>query len=219
MAIGDGLDSIRPGLLNNKAISVKELHRIILNEPFEVTADHLIAISGVKKPKLLTLFPDFVMHLNDICPQFGIDTEQEFAHFLAQACHETDHFNTLVEYASGKAYEGRKDLGNVVAGDGVRFKGRGVFQTTGRANYKQLGELRNAPLMFVNNPVLLEQPKDAIWSACVYWDTRNLNDTSNMPDSTRLKPVEYIGLVINGGFNGMDQRKEFYQRARQAFNI
>ncbi|APW46630.1 hypothetical protein [Rhodoferax antarcticus] len=91
-----------------------------------------------------------------MCPQYEIDTPQEFAHFLAQACHETDHFATLREYASGRGYEGRVNLGNTQPGDGVRFKGRGIFQTTGRANYMQLGPKKGRHDLFVNNPELLE---------------------------------------------------------------
>src|SRR5690349_12430119 len=70
----------------------------------------------------------------------GIDTSARVAEFLAQACLETDYFKTLQEYASGVAYEGRKDLGNTYTGDGKKFKGRGIFQCTGRANYTIYGK-------------------------------------------------------------------------------
>lgn len=187
-----------------------------------ITKEHLEQISG-QKTKLMPLLPEWI---NKICPHFEIDTPREYAHFLAQACHETDHFRTLEEYASGKAYEGRKDLGNVIIGDGERFKGRGIFQTTGRANYKQLGVKRGNQDIFLKNPGLLEQPEYAVWSACVFWKSRNLIDASNNDDSTllskkyrgqiiKISPVEYISITINGGRNGLEERKKFYERAKK----
>ena len=58
------------------------------------------------------------------------------AAFVAQLAHESGAFNYVREIASGRAYEGRKDLGNVMVGDGMKFKGRGLIQITGRANYR-----------------------------------------------------------------------------------
>lgn len=190
--------------------------------PFTLTARHLASIAGRTTP----LMADLAHWMNQLCPLVEIDTPQEFCHFLAQACHESDHFVTLREYASGRAYEGRADLGNTQPGDGVRFKGRGIFQTTGRANYLQLGIKKGHRDLFINNPELLEQPEYAVWSACEYWRTRRLNDIANHADTDVLKkkhrgkvldvsPVEYISLAINGGYNGMDERKKFYARAQQ----
>lgn len=189
--------------------------------PFVVSREHLSAIAGLSTP----LMPALAEWLNKTCPAYEIDTPREYAHFLAQACHETDHFKTLKEYASGNAYENRKDLGNTQKGDGVRFKGRGIFQTTGRANYQQLGVIKGKRDLFIRNPELLEQPEYAVWSACEYWKTRNLNDIANHADSDILKkkykgaiidvsPVEFISITINGGYNGMEERKKFYARAK-----
>jgi predicted chitinase len=72
--------------------------------------------------------------------QYEIDTRLRVAHFLAQIIHEAAGLSTTEEFASGAAYEGRKDLGNVNPGDGRLYKGRGLLQLTGRANYKRLGE-------------------------------------------------------------------------------
>ncbi len=190
--------------------------------PCLITAEHLAAIAGRTTPLMLAL----AEWLNATCPRYEIDTPQEYGHFLAQACHETDRFKTLREYASGRAYEGRADLGNTQPGDGVRFRGRGIFQTTGRANYLQLGIRKGRRDLFINSPELLEQPEHAVWSACEFWRTRGLNDVANHADSDVLKkkyrrriidvsPVEYIGIAINGGYNGMDERKRYYAIARR----
>jgi len=188
---------------------------------YTITPDQLAAIAG-KPTSLMTGLAEWI---NETCPAYEIDTPQEYAHFLAQACHETDHFRTLREYASGSAYEGRADLGNSQSGDGVKFRGRGIFQTTGRANYLQLGIKKGRRDLFINSPELLEQPEYAVWSACEYWATRGLNDAANHADTDMLKkkyrgkvievpPVEFIAITINGGYNGMEERKKFYSAAR-----
>lgn len=189
---------------------------------FVVTAEHLASIAGGSTKWM----PELAQWMNHYCPQYAIDSPQEFAHFIAQACHETDHFRVLREYASGKAYEGRTDLGNTQQGDGTRFKGRGIFQTTGRANYLQLGVRIGKRDMFINQPELLETPQYAVWSACEYWKTRNLNDAANHPDDSlmskkyrgkviQVTPVEYISISVNGGYNGMADRKKFYALGRE----
>ena len=189
---------------------------------FTVTPEHLAASAG----RTTALMPALADWMNTLCPSYEIDTAREYGHFLAQACHETDHFKTLREYASGSAYEGRADLGNTQAGDGIRFRGRGVFQTTGRANYLQLGIKKGRRDLFINTPELLELPEYAVWSACEFWKTRGLNDVANHADTDVLKkkyrgniidvsPVEYISLTINGGYRGMDERKKYYALAQQ----
>jgi putative chitinase len=187
-----------------------------------VTTDHLKAIAGIPTK----LMPGLAEWINQTCAGYEIDSAGELAHFLAQACHETDHFKTTREYASGKAYEDRLDLGNKFPGDGVRYKGRGIFQTTGRNNYLQLGITRGKRDLFINNPELLEQPDYAVWSACEYWKTRSLNDIANHSDNDMLKkkyrgniidvsPVEFISITINGGYNGMAERKKYYEIAKK----
>jgi putative chitinase len=186
-----------------------------------ITADHLAAIAGRRTSLMLEL----AHWISEICPRYEIDARQEYCHFLAQACHETGRFKTLREYASGAAYEGRVDLGNTQPGDGVKFKGRGIFQTTGRANYLQLGIKLGRRDLFIQQPELLEKPEYAVWSACEFWRSRRLNDVANHADNDVLKkkyrgkilevsPVEYISITINGGYNGVSERKRYYAAAQ-----
>ena len=149
-----------------------------------------------------TLFCD---PLNITMINFKINTHLRQSAFIAQVGHESGRLQYVRELASGKAYEGRKDLGNVEAGDGVKFKGRGLIQITGKTNYKLCGDALNLDL--INHPELLELPINASLSAGWYWYTRKLNVLADKPDFTK------ITKAINGGLNGQVERLAFYQKA------
>ena len=148
-----------------------------------------------------------VGYLNKYLPKYEVTTYLRVCHFLAQAAHEAASFRTLREYASGAAYEGRKDLGNVKPGDGVRYKGRGIFQLTGRANYRDIGNKIGMDLE--NNPELAESPEVSVLTALEYWKSRNLNVLADRDD------VEGITRKINGGLNGFEDRKKYLSRCKQ----
>jgi putative chitinase len=196
---------------------------------FIITADHLKLIAGKSTP----LMPALADWMNKTCPGYEIDSSPQYAHFLAQACHETAGFSTLREFGNDKyflKYENRQDLGNKFPGDGLKFKGRGIFQTTGRNNYLALGIAKGKRDLFINNPELLEQPEFAVWSACEYWkahlfhDIAAHNDTDLLKKTIRVKgvkqiidasPVVYISYAINGGDRGLDERKKYYAIAKK----
>lgn len=189
-----------------------------------ITTDILKAIAPGSRKTNYKLLPELAHWMNEWFPKFDIDTLGELRHSISQFAHESDSFNSLEEYASGKAYEGRKDLGNVVKGDGERYKGRGLIMTTGRTNYLGLGQKLGKPNIFLDNPELLENPSWAVWSAYQFWNDRDLSTFANMPDSAELyskrynkniSPIEYISIRINGGWNGILDRKKFYERAKQ----
>jgi putative chitinase len=123
--------------------------------------------------------------------------------------HESDGFCTCEEYASGAAYEGRRDLGNTQPGDGKRYKGRGLIQLTGRANYKKYGDRIGQDL--VGNPTKAADPATSLILACEYWkNTRGgLNQFADRDD------VVTITRAINGGLNGLDDRKKYLAKAKQ----
>lgn len=176
-----------------------------------------------------TLLNEIAYWVDKYAPQFNVNTPKRKSAFMANAAHETNGFKTLTEYASGAAYEGRKDLGNVNKGDGVKFKGRGIFQNTGRGNYKAMNDrikrFCGVDLDLLNHPERLAMPQWAVLTAFFYWQDKNLNAIADYPDNWRSKPVkisgkqltlspfEYISYRINGGQNGIDERKKFYQMA------
>jgi putative chitinase len=125
--------------------------------------------------------------------------ELRFAHFIAQLTHESGNFRYMEEIATGAAYEGRKDLGNVMAGDGVRFKGRGPIQLTGRANYQKYGRVLG--IDFEAHPELVAIPSIGFLVACKFWVNNGLNELADRDD------VLTITRRINGGTNGLDDRK------------
>ena len=153
-----------------------------------------------------SIIKDVADYFVDYAPKYGVISDLRVCHFMAQAGHETDNFQTLEEYASGSGYEGRSDLGNVYQGDGVRYKGRGIFQLTGRSNYITFGNLIGVDL--VNNPEMAEDPKISVQTALEYWKNRDLNKWADRDD------IETITKRINGGLNGYPHRKELYARMK-----
>ena len=144
----------------------------------------------------------------DLATKFGINTPLRQAHFLAQCAHESAGMRTTTEYASGKEYEGRKDLGNTQPGDGVRFKGRGLIQLTGRANYAAYGKKLGIDL--VSHPETAAAFPAAILTAGQYWADHGLNAFADKDD------VLTITKRINGGTNGLAERKAYLAKAKKA---
>jgi putative chitinase len=140
--------------------------------------------------------------------EYAMNTDIRAAHFLAQTCHESAGFRTAEEFASGSAYEGRKDLGNTQPGDGPRYKGRGLIQLTGRANYAEYGEALGLDL--VGHPETAADPVISLRIACEFWKRRGLNQVADRDD------IETITRRINGGLNGLDDRKAYLAKAKAA---
>lgn len=163
-------------------------------------------------------------YLNPACALFAINTPMRLAAFLAQIGHESGYLVYVREIwgptAAQARYEGRKDLGNVQAGDGKRFMGRGLIQTTGRANYcatrdglRQLAQpsasMTHVP-DFEAAPELLERPVWAALSAAWYWHSRNLNALADAGEFRK------ICIAVNGGLNGFPDRLALYEAGKKA---
>ncbi|KAF0844318.1 putative chitinase [Methylovorus glucosotrophus] len=165
-------------------------------------------------PLGVTRLSEFLLPLNSAMVEFDIKTPLQQAAFLAQIAHESGELRYTRELASGEAYEGRASLGNTEPGDGKRFKGRGLIQITGRANYKACSNaLYGDELTLIKYPELLEKPKDACRSACWFWKSRGLNAPADAGD------FEKITRRINGGLNGYDDRLKYYARAKKALGV
>lgn len=166
-----------------------------------ITSEQLLAIMPLAKSRVNT----FLKPLNDAMQEFNINTPLRQAAFLAQIAHESGSLLYVKEIASGAAYEGRKDLGNTQAGDGKRYRGRGLIQITGRVNYTQL--MMALDIDCVEHPEVVETPGNACRSAAWWWNNRKLNELADKKEFVR------ITKIINGGTNGLADRQQFYERA------
>ncbi len=150
--------------------------------------------------------------MTGLLARYAIDSDLRIAHFLAQACHETDGFCTTVEYwgpsRAQLGYEGRANLGNILPGDGKRFMGRGIFQLTGRSNYARMGAKLGFDL--VGNPQLAANPVTSLVIACEYWKERRINPLADADD------IDRVTRKINGGLNGIEDRRACLSRAKMA---
>lgn len=139
---------------------------------------------------------------------YAINTRLRIAHFMGQVTHECAGFRTTEEFASGAAYEGREDLGNINPGDGRRYKGRGLIQLTGRANYRTIGATLGLPLE--DDPARAAEPATSLKIACEYWKSRAINTPADRDD------LIAVTRLVNGGLNGLDDRSSYLRRAKQA---
>lgn len=164
-------------------------------------------LKKIYKNAKLSNIKNYLPFINKYFIEYEIDTLNRVQMFLAQVGHESAELLYVKELASGKAYEGRKDLGNIKAGDGVKFKGRGLIQITGRSNYSELSKDFGVDLL--NKPELLETPELAVRSAFWFWSKNNLNKYCDANDFIKLTKR------INGGTNGLDDRQRLLELAKQ----
>ncbi|WP_408953036.1 glycoside hydrolase family 19 protein [Lysobacter sp. Hz 25] len=205
---------------------------------FSITPDLLVSAVGCTR----TLGTTWAKHVAEACRLAEVSTPARLAFFLAQIGHESMGLSRTVENLNYSAegllatwpkrfsaataaqlarkpqliaehvYGGR--LGNREAGDGWRYRGRGLIQNTGRANYEAVRDALRAVVQpcpdFVKDPDALAEPRYAALAAGSYWKAHNLNELADKGDfdaSTRR---------INGGMTGAADRRERYDRAKQA---
>lgn len=185
----------------------------------------------------------FLDVLNAAMDEFSINTPARMAAFLAQAAHESTRLGVLVEnlnysaqglittwprrfsyaesadYArkperiANRVYANRLGNGDEASGDGWRFRGRGLFQITGRGNYAECSKALYNDELLIEKPELLEQPEGASRSAGWFWQNRGLNNYADSGDFRTLT------IRINGGLNGWAERQEYYLKAKQVLGV
>lgn len=140
-----------------------------------------------------------------------ITTPERITAFIAQLAHESGEYRFMEELADGSAYEGRRDLGNVNEGDGVKYKGHGPIQITGRNNHKLCGDALG--LNLIDNPTLLCTPEHGTMAAAWFWNDK------------RLSPLADIGWYrtitkrINGGYTHLKERVVYWDANRRLFGL
>ena len=185
---------------------------MLTSEQLHVIMPQLAAAKGA------TLFP----FLTAAIAEFAIDAPARTAAFLAQLAHESGQFRFMEEIWGPTPAQRRYEpvstlastLGNTEAGDGFRFKGRGPIQITGRANYKRFGDLLGLDL--VGEPQHAAQPEVAFRVAALFWSKKGLNELAD-----RVSPDAFREITrrINGGFNGLEDRKKFYATACSVLGV
>lgn len=154
-------------------------------------------------------------YINPALEQAAINTPERIAAFLAQLAHESSEYRHMEEIwgptEAQLGYEGAERLGNVMPGDGYRYKGRGPIQITGRANYMVCGQALGLDL--IGHPELLALPQYGTASACWYWNSRKL---SLLADRAWFKAIT---RAINGGYNGLSDRRLYWDRNRALLGL
>ena len=173
----------------------------------------------------------YIDSLIETFDKYNIKTKHDVCAFLAQIGHESGDLKHVTEnlnysakgllttfpkrftsqteadkYArepariASKVYANRMGNGNEESGDGWLYRGRGLIQLTGKSNYQRFATHMKMDLDKVIS--FLETPKGACYSAGFFWMTSGCNN----------KTIEQSTRIINGGINGLEDRRARYMR-------
>lgn len=200
-------------------------------QKFQLRAGTLIDIYGCT----LTLAEKHAPTLAAAMEQFSITTPLRIAHFLAQVGQESGGLRYTKELWGPTTQQLRYErdmlapwlqdprdaklpmydknrlayrLGNFEAGDGAKFRGRGLIQLTGRANYVRSGTALG--YNFVDNPEIVERAEFAALTAAEFWAHNGCNELADKDD------VIAVTKRVNGGTTHLEERKEYLRKAKIA---
>ncbi|XP_076029878.1 glycosyl hydrolase family 19 domain-containing protein HI_1415-like [Oratosquilla oratoria] len=211
-----------------------------MSNSYNITHTQLRSIMvDAKAPNIQKFLP----FINSTMRKFNITTPLQQAHFLAQVGHECGSFNYLVESlnysAAGlrkifpkhfktnaemesfarkpekianRVYSNRLGNGSEESGDGWKYRGRGMIQLTGKDVYREFASASGSQVL--SDPDrLATDPRLCAESAGWFWKRANLNQLADKDD------VEAVTRRINGGVNGLDDRKAYLRRSKLALGI
>ena len=178
--------------------------------------------------------------MQQLLPDYGIDTPERIAAFVAQCAHESSGFTALKEnlnyraeslckvwpkyfnagnaaqYAhnqeaiANRAYANRMGNGPESSGDGYKYCGRGLIQLTGKDNYQNFAD--SVEMLIDDVPEYLGTFEGALQSACWFWEKNNLNELADAGDMVTLTKR------INGGTLGLEDRIKHYNHALEVLS-
>ncbi len=191
-----------PDLISDSSLS--KLRSQANDQPILILRSSFDEIFRYARPRDRDLY---FLPINKALKEFEINTIQRIAAFLATVSHESGNLRYSSEIASGADYEWRKDLGNIHKGDGIKYKGRGLIQLTGAANYRVVGKALGIDLE--GNPFLASSPLISTRIAGYFWFSHGLNQLADHND------FRTITRRVNGGYNGYDDRVRRWQHAKE----
>ena len=180
-----------------------------------ITKEHMAKIMGGNPSSI----SDEVMDDYTRCVKtFKMDRLAQ-VYFLGQCGHESAGLRYPVEIHDGSNYEGRSDLGNTQAGDGVKFAGTGYIQVTGRYNHQAFADYMES--IGEADPRIMAEGKQYTsvhypWSISGYWWYQNSMNAycANRPKCTNFQ-IDEVGARVNGRNrpNGADDRIAYTDKA------
>lgn len=175
-----------------------------------MATEEIVTESQLKQIGWTNLGTKMMKDLNDCLNIYDITKLQRIRHFISQCSHESACGLYTKEIASGKHYEGRKDLGNVNHGDGPKYKGAGYLQLTGRNNYQAFSNAINDNRVMEGVDYVAENYP---WSSAgFWWDNNNMNTLCDNGTT-----VQEITKKVNGGYNGLKERQRYYDKCVEVF--